>query len=60
MDHDRFRRMGGVQKYGYGCQGWERARQELGSRKKSMMYQKIGIGFLVVALLGAVILIVTR
>jgi len=60
MDYDRFNRMGGVQKYGYGHNGWERARRELESRKKNIMYQKIGIGFLIASLLGAAILIVTR
>ena len=29
MDHDRFNRMGGVRKYGYGQTGWQRAREEL-------------------------------
>jgi len=52
--------MGGVRKYGYGHRGWERARSELDNAQKNVLYQKIGIVFLIAAFLGAAILIVTR
>ena len=60
MDHDRFNRMGGVGKYGYGHTGWHRAREELKNRQRTMLWQKIGIMFLVVSLLATAILIVAR
>ena len=60
MDYNKFNRMGGIQKYGYGHKGWARAKEEIESRKRAMLYQKIGIIFLVVSFLGIAILIVTR
>ena len=60
MDHDKFNRMGGVQKYGYGHKGWARAKEEIEREKRTMLYQKIGIIFLLVSFLGVAILIVTR
>ena len=60
MDYNKFNRMGGIQKYGYGHKGWAKAKEEIEREKRTMLYQKIGIIFLVVSFLGAAILIVTR
>ena len=29
MDYNKFNRMGGIQKYGYGHKGWARAKEEI-------------------------------
>ena len=59
MDYNKFNRMGGIQKYGYGHKGWAKAKEEIEREKRTMLYQKIGIIFLVVSFLGVAILIVT-
>jgi hypothetical protein len=52
--------MGGINRYGYGDRGIQKAREELSKKKKVILYQKIGITFAVLCFIAAVALIVSR
>lgn len=60
MDYKQFQRMGGVQKYGYGDRGLRQAREELDRKKRVLLYQKIGIGLVILSFIATVILIAIR
>ena len=60
MDYKQFQRMGGVQKYGFGDRGWNKAKEELDQKKRVVLYQKIGIGLVILSFIATLVLIVTR
>ena len=60
MDYKKFQQMGGVQKYGFGDRGLQQAREELDRKKRVLLYQKIGIGFVILSFIATVVLIVIR
>ena len=60
MDYKQFQRMGGVQKYGFGNRGLQQAREELDRKKRVLLYQKIGIGFVILSFVATLVLIVMR
>ena len=60
MDYKKFQTMGGINRYGYGDRGIQKAREELSKKKKVILYQKIGITFAVLCFIAAVALIVSR